>query len=72
MITLEYVNQLRTIAAGVGDGDGEGVYIDMLQALIPVLPPMVAGIVSEMLHDAANNPPQITMEDVSDVRPDYP
>lgn len=70
MLTLEYVNQLRHIANGIANGDGEGVMKDMLEALIPILPPMVGGVVSEMLQDLDNNPPQITIEE--DGRIDFP
>lgn len=71
LITLEYINQLRHIASGAGDGDGEGVYVDMLQALVPILPPMVGAVVSEFLQDQ-DRTPLITMEDLQHERPDYP
>lgn len=71
MITLDYINQLRHIASGAGNGDGDGVYVDMLQALIPALSPMVGAVVQEFLDDQGpkNN---ITMEDLHNDRPDYP
>lgn len=72
LVSLDYLNQLRHIANGIHDGDGEGVMKDMLEALIPILPPMVGGVVSKMLQDLNSNPTQITMENIDDVRPDYP
>lgn len=71
MITIEYLNQLKHIALGAQDRDGDGVYIDMLQALLPVLPPMVRAVVEEFLQDAEPNT-MITMEDLNNDRPDYP
>lgn len=51
MITLEYLNNLKHTANGYHDGDGEGALIDMLEQLIPALPPMVGVVVSEFLRE---------------------
>lgn len=71
MITLEQVNQLRHLANGLQDGDGESALTDMLEALIPYLPPMVGMVVSEFLATYQNPTPQITIEDIHDGTPDY-
>lgn len=63
MITLEQLNQLRMTANGYRDGDGEGVLIDMLEQLIPFLPPMVGMVVSEFLHSMTIPNPHIHTED---------
>lgn len=72
MITLEYLNQLKHTANRVNDGDGEGALVDMIEQLLPVLPPMVGAVVSEFLRTYDESPtPTITMEDIHDERPDY-
>lgn len=71
MLSLDYLNQLKHIANGAIDGDGEGALIDMLEALLPALPPMVGMVVSEFLREY-NSPknPHITIEDIHG-HPDY-
>lgn len=64
MITLEYMNQLKHIANGYQDGDGEGALIEMLEALIPALPPMVGVIVSEFLRKNTEPNPHVNTEDI--------
>jgi hypothetical protein len=73
LITLEQVNQLRHLANAAGDGDGEGVLIEMLEALIPFQSPVVAGVISEFLANYNRPiPPDITLqEDTNNDRPDY-
>lgn len=71
MITLEYLNQLKHTANSYQDGDGEGVLIDMLEQLIPALPPMVGAVVSEFLRNATEPNPHISTEDLHDASPDY-
>ena len=56
MITLEYINQLKHIR-DQADGDGQGAMLDMLQALVPALPPMVGAVVTEFVqHISEPNP----------------
>lgn len=59
MITLEYLNHLKHIANGYQDGDGEGALLEMLEALLPALPPMVGAVVSEFLR--TNTEPNTTI-----------
>ena len=71
MLSLDYLNQLRHLANEAMDRDGEGALIDMLEALLPALPPMVGVVVSELLreYNAPKNP-HITIEDIHG-HPDY-
>lgn len=71
MISLDYLNQLKSIGSQYHDGDGEGAMQDMLEALLPALPPMVGVVVSEFLRNI-NDHPKITAEDIHDDRPDFP
>ena len=72
MITLDYLNQLKHVGNNYMNGDGEGALVDMLEMLIPALPPMVGVVVSEFLRNYQQEPnPIITAEDISDERPDY-
>lgn len=68
MITLEYLNRLKHIANGYRDGDGEGVLIEMLEALIPALPPMVGGVVAQFLSETTQPDTSTHPGDLHDLR----
>lgn len=50
MITLEYLNQLKHLGNQYQETGSEGALLDLLEALLPALPPMVGGVVSEFLR----------------------